>query len=242
MRLVDQQNRQGPLHNSIGAAGRNPAEADEHRVLAAYQSLYAQHGAAPVSLGLRPTSQAVRFRAVLENFRDSPPESLIDLGCGFGDLLPFLREGGWAGTYLGLDMMPEFIEVAHERHERDPSAFFMAGHVLTQELPAKGFDWCVALGLCNHQREAGAMAFIEALIARSVALARRTVLVDFLSTTSDRRRDDLFFTDPSAVAALALRHSRRVVVDHSYMPFEFMLKIRVDDYVVPNEPFFSEPL
>jgi SAM-dependent methyltransferase len=203
--------------------------------------LFVKHGVTVSSLGWRPSSQAVRFEAVLANFRDRAPESLIDVGCGFGDLLTFLREAGWTGAYLGLDLMPEFFEIARERHRLDPNASFMAGDVLTQELPARGFDWCVSIGLCNQQREVGAMAFIEALIARCVSLARRTVLIDFLSTTSDRRRDDLFFSDPADVIFLALRHSRRVVLDHSYMPFEFMLRIRLDNEVVPNEPFFAEP-
>jgi SAM-dependent methyltransferase len=230
------------LQGPVNATYRNRAEADESRVLATYQSLFAQHGAAPVSLGLRPSSQAVRFGVVLAGFRDRPPESLIDLGCGFGDLLPVLRQAGWTGRYFGLDLMPEFIEVARDRHKLDPNAAFMAGHVLTQELPTKGFDWCVSLGLCNHQREAGALDFIAGLIDRCVSLARRTVLIDFLSTTCDLRRDDLFFTAPGDAVPLALRHSRRIVLDHSYMPFEFMLRICLDGDVVPGEPYFAEPL
>jgi hypothetical protein len=52
----------------------------------------------------------------------------------------------------------------------------------------------------------------------------------------------LFFTAPADAVTLAVRHSRRVVLDHSYMPFEFMLRIRLDNRVVPGEPYFAEPL
>jgi SAM-dependent methyltransferase len=229
------------LQEPVDVKRGDAAEADEDRVLAIHRSLFAIHGAVPSSLDIRPSSQTVRFGAVLANFRDDPPESLIDVGCGFGDLLPFLRTAGWTGRYLGLDLTPEFVDAARERHKLDANASFMTGDVLKLELPARGFDWCVALGLCNYRREVGSKAFIESFIAKCVSLARRTVLVDFLSTTSDRRRDDLFFSAPGDVVELGLRHSRRVVLDHSYMPFEFMLKLRLDSDVVPGEPFFVAP-
>ncbi len=215
--------------------------ADAHNLLAYFRGLFAKHGPTSNSLGWRPSSQAVRFEEVLAAFGDQPPESLLDIGCGFGDLLTFLRNAGWSGAYLGIDLTPEFIEIARERHKLDPNTSFMIGNVLTQELPVKTFDWCVSIGLCNYQRGGRAMDFIEALTARCVSIACRTVLIDFLSTTSDRRHDELFFSNPADVIAIALRHSRRIVLNHSYMPFEFMLRIRLDDKIVPNEPYFTAP-
>jgi SAM-dependent methyltransferase len=221
---------------------RDPAETDKQEILGHFKTLFGKHGVTASSLDWRPSSQVVRFEAVLANFGNHPPESLIDVGCGFGDLLSFLRKAGWTGGYLGIDLMPEFVEIARERHKLDPDASFMVGNAITQELPVKDFDWCVSIGLCNYQREVGAKAFIEALIGRCVSLARRRVLIDFLSTTSDRRRDDLFFSDPADVITSALRHSSRVVLDHSYMPFEFMLRIHLDNKVAPGEPYFSAVL
>lgn len=216
---------------------KDAGAADEARIVETYREMFAAHGVSAPSLGLRPSSQSVRFDAVLSTFGARPPESLLDLGCGFADLLPHLRAAGWRGHYTGLDQMPEFVGAAKGRHGADPNASFICGPLLSSALPQA--DFCVALGLCNHAREAGAMAFAADLVTRAVELAGRMVLVDFLSTTSDRRRLDLHFTDPSEALALGLRHSRRVMVDHTYMPFEFMLRIRLDDAVVPGLPFYE---
>lgn len=206
--------------------------ADEERIKEVYRGLFASHGVAAPSLGLRLESQPIRFGAVLATFGDRPPRSLLDLGCGFADLLPYLRAAGWRGTYIGLDQMQEFVTAAEVRHALDLDATFICGHLLSAELPKA--EWCVALGICNHAREAGATAFTDDLVARAVSCAERTVLVDFLSTTSDRRRPDLHFTAPQEALALGLKYSRRVTVDHSYMPFEFLLKIRLDEAVSPG--------
>lgn len=49
----------------------------------------------------------------------SPTESVIDVGCGWGRLLELLPKE-WCGSYLGVDVSPEFIEIAKELYpERD---------------------------------------------------------------------------------------------------------------------------
>jgi len=215
------------------------AEADEQRIRQIYRTDFEKYGATQAALDMRPSSQVVRFGAIHRLFSPPQPESLLDIGCGFGDLLRFLRQKGWTGRYVGIDFMSEFISEALQRHGHDEGASFVTGHILDADLPVKGFDVCTAVGLCNNQRDSGSRLFIDALIARAVSLARQTILVDFLSQTSNRRRDDLFFSDPGEVLATGLRYSRRVVLDHSYMPFEFVLKIRLDDEVVPQLPYFA---
>lgn len=229
------------MGDSANGCAPSLTEGDEQRIRQGYRALFEQHGDGPASLSWRPGSQAVRFAAVYRSFDPLPPQSMLDIGCGFGDLLGFLREKGWMGQYVGVDFMPEFLDTAHLRYGNDPDASFVGGHILKTDLPLKRFDICVAIGLCNNRREAGSRLFIEELVARAVSLARRAVLVDFLSQTSNRRRDDLFFTDPHEALAIGLRHSRRVVLDHSYMPFEFILKIRLDDEITPGLPYFATP-
>lgn len=52
--------------------------------------------------------------------RISPRASLLDLGCGQGNLLAGLRLSGWKGEYTGVDISPKAISVA--RTANDPNA------------------------------------------------------------------------------------------------------------------------
>lgn len=61
-------------------------------------------------------SMAIRFRELV---RDVPVEgkSILDAGCGMGDLLPFLYAKSANFKYLGIDKNPGFIEIAKKRYE-----------------------------------------------------------------------------------------------------------------------------
>lgn len=58
-----------------------------------------------------------------------PIDSIFDAGCGWGRLLDLLPEE-WHGVYLGLDISPDFIDMAHKRFDKDPkytNCQFMVG-------------------------------------------------------------------------------------------------------------------
>jgi SAM-dependent methyltransferase len=214
------------------------ADPEAHDTVARNLERYRVHARDPRSLGWRPETQAVRFAAVAAGFPAAPPSSVLDVGCGFGDALDFLRGRGWVGHYIGVDVVPEFIDEARSLHRADADAEWHCADFL-ENASRWTCDAVFASGLFNHRRRDGNVAFAEAVVAAMVGCAASYVAADFLSTTSDRRRDDLFFWDPGDVLALGLRHTRRVALDHSYMPFEFMLKLWRDDAFSPDLPAFS---
>jgi SAM-dependent methyltransferase len=61
-------------------------------------------------------SMALRFRALV---KDVPLDgkSVLDAGCGMGDLLPFLYSNSPDFKYLGVDKNEEFIDIAKKRYD-----------------------------------------------------------------------------------------------------------------------------
>lgn len=59
---------------------------------------------------------ALRFRALVQ---DVPVDgkSILDAGCGMGDLLPYLYAKAAEFDYLGVDKSKEFIKIAKQRYE-----------------------------------------------------------------------------------------------------------------------------
>jgi SAM-dependent methyltransferase len=88
-------------------------------------------------------SMAVRFRELV---RDVPVEgkSILDAGCGMGDLLPFLYAKSPDFKYLGVDRSKGFIEIAKQRYE---------GHEFKVGDPFNGrigmFDVVLSSGVMN---------------------------------------------------------------------------------------------
>jgi hypothetical protein len=65
------------------------------------------------------------------------------------------------------------------------------------------------------------------------------MVLDFLSTTAEARRDGLHYSDPAEMLSLGLRLSKRVLLDHSYIPFEYTLKVWHDDSFPRDRPVFG---
>ena len=90
--------------------------ADDRTVLDFYAQRWEQYGYDTRALGIGSReSQEIRF-AILTQIADLRGASILDVGCGFGDLQSYLEGKGIAVRYSGLDLQPAFIEEARRRH------------------------------------------------------------------------------------------------------------------------------
>jgi SAM-dependent methyltransferase len=200
-----------------------------------YAERYATYGYDPRTLGWNKGRQRVRFAAATEGLRPEDCGSVLDVGCGFGDLYAFLRADGWQGKYLGLDIVPELLQEARNRFG-DGADF--AELDLTRERPEGSWDLAVALGIFNHSLGPHHIDFVNAMLEAMWESTTRVVVLDFLSTSAEQRRKDLFYADPAKIYGLASRFSRRVAIHHAYMPFEFQIKIWHEDSFDATCPIF----
>jgi len=82
---------------------------------------------------------------VSEYIRPRPSDHILDIGCGPGNMLPFLP----VGHYLGVDVNPSYIRTAQERYgDRGKFVCERVNHHNVSELGA--FDIVLALGLTHH--------------------------------------------------------------------------------------------
>lgn len=209
---------------------------DREQTVERYRSRFARFGVDPRSLGWEKGRQSVRFGAALGGL-ELDFKSVIDFGCGFGDLLDHLRERGWSGDYLGLDIVPEFIAEARLRH-RGPGVEFRELDVTTEPLQDRA-ELGVAIGLLNHYLQGDPAEYTERLLNTLWKASTEVMVVDFLSTTADAWRDELHYSDPAEMLRMGLQLSRRAMLDHSYMPFECTLKVWHDDSFPRDRPVFG---
>jgi SAM-dependent methyltransferase len=204
-----------------------------------YRNRWQEYGYDPRTLGWNKDCQWVRFSAALEGLRQDDYSSVLDIGCGFGDLLGYLRSQGWNGRYTGLDLVDELIVEARKQHAGDRSAEFLCGDTSALNDSHKS-DMAVALGVFNHRLHQDNLQFARETIEKMWHSTTRVIVCDFLSVASDaeHRRGDLYYADPAKLYQFAAGYSRRIMIHHAYMPFEFQLKIWHDDNFEPSAPVF----
>lgn len=81
---------------------------------------------------------------VEQHIKPETDARILEIGCGPGNLLPYLPQSG----YLGFDISSEYIEQARNRF---PNAQFICDRVSKFSLPQIGsFDVTIAIGIVHH--------------------------------------------------------------------------------------------
>ena len=161
--------------------------------------------------------QLARLRALCCNV-DLAGKSLLDVGCGLGDLWKHLKSCGIEADYTGVDLLEKMVAAARERH---PDARFVCADVFAEGVfEPDSFDVAFASGPFNLNL-GNNEAFLEAAIPRLRELTREAVVFNLLH---HRGRDDdprYFYYDPDRVAAMLERHGCDVELLDDYLPQDF---------------------
>lgn len=203
-----------------------------------YEDRHAQFGFDQRTLGWTKGRHKLRYEILLS--WPEPVRSVLDVGCGFGEMAAYCRESGredW--RYTGIDIVPALIE---EGRRRDPAADLRLHDMDINGLP-EGYDIIVASGVFSHRLKDN-MGFIARAFERFAGRARVGFAANFMSPAADVRYDNLFYPDPGAVFDLARRHSKRIAIRHDYMPFEYTVQVFNDDNFSGETVVFApfEPL
>jgi SAM-dependent methyltransferase len=110
-----------------------------------YQNAFNTYGEGPKGLHWGDYfSMAVRFRNLVDGL-DIKGRSVLDAGCGMGDLLPYLHAKTDDFAYLGMDINPDFVKVAKKRYEGHN---FEVGNPFDGKLDRR-FDIVISSGVMN---------------------------------------------------------------------------------------------
>jgi SAM-dependent methyltransferase len=114
-------------------------------VAAYYASKLEAHGSTPQGVDWSGIdSHERRHQQFLRLIDGNLNASVIDLGCGFGDFLRFLRFAGYSGQFIGYDIAPSMIEKARELHGVNDNRHWRVGAE-----PVEVADFAVASGIFN---------------------------------------------------------------------------------------------
>jgi len=122
---------------------------DSGAIFRYHRNMIALHGSASsYALGWRDQeSQAIRFRALaaIANLND---RTILDAGCGYGNLLPYLSNLYQLAHYTGIEQIPELLDNAISLYGHLPRTTFISGNFLEGGLPVA--DYVLACGSLNY--------------------------------------------------------------------------------------------
>jgi trans-aconitate methyltransferase len=197
-----------------------------------YSKRLAKFGYDPRSLGWNKARQTVRF-TVLGEIGELQNSSVLDVGCGFGDLYGYLQKSGVNVHYTGCDVNPALIAIAKQKYT---SANFLVADV---DEGVKGtFDWVFATGVFEFKYPK-MIDLVKRTLTRMFDLARKGVAADFMSSYVDYKSKEGFHAHPEEIFKIAKSLSKRIALRHDYMPYEFCIYIYKDNEINKRNVFSS---
>ena len=195
-----------------------------------YQRTFAEHGctSAGVDWG---TDDSVRRRnhAMLEliaNDLDRPKSpSLLDVGCGYANLLDQANDSKLELDYYGIDVVPEMTDAAASRH---PEASFrtLDAFDLAED---ERYDYLVCNGILTQKLQASQLdmqAHAKRLIAHLYQHCRRGIAFNVMSSRVNFMADNLFYWSPIESLAFCVSElSSSVGLNHHYLPYEYTVYV-----------------
>jgi SAM-dependent methyltransferase len=173
-------------------------------------------------------AQELRFEQVLRMLEGERRYSLNDYGCGYGALLPWLRERGHEVSYRGYDLSPRMLDHARELHGHLDGCEFVE-----REEDLAPADYTIASGVMHMKLDVDlerwrerALRTIGTLAGLSTTAFAFNMLTKY--SDADRMRPDLYYADPSFYFDFCKREiARDVALLHDYGAYEFTMIVRL---------------
>ncbi|QMW04212.1 class I SAM-dependent methyltransferase [Spirosoma foliorum] len=132
-----------------------------------HKTLIERHGAGTTrALGWRKIEgQWMRFEK-LSQIGDLSGHSVLDAGCGHADLFAFLKKRFSSITYYGCEQIPELLQIATQRYQRENNVLLLQGSFLDTTMPMTDFVLASGSLTYRHSDDEFVYKAIETLFAK----------------------------------------------------------------------------
>ena len=173
-------------------------------------------------------AQQVRFTVLADNV-PLDGRTLLDVGCGLGDLWGYLKGRGISVDYRGVDLL---VEMTASAAERNPDGRFVCGDIFDPGGcvvgPGECFDVVFCSGMLNLEL-GNNTEFLPEALRRMLELSIEHMVVNLLHARSEIRYPHCAYYDPDAVMRILEPMGCRVRLIDDYLPNDFTVICGVGD-------------
>ncbi|WP_252231542.1 class I SAM-dependent methyltransferase [Clostridium sp. ZBS15] len=192
-----------------------------------YKKSFESNGYSPEAVLWTKEKQFIRFENLINSF-SIEGKSILDIGCGFGDLNKLLKEQNNNYNYCGLDIVEEFINVAEKKYGNSHVKFECCDF-LNKDFDEK-YDYIVESGIFNiKSSEIDNLELIHNTIEKAMDMCKEAIAFNFLTERVNFKDKDFYYVNPEKILNIAYKYSKKVVLKSDYLPFDYTVVIYKND-------------
>ena len=195
---------------------------EKKSVIKRYSDRLKEFGDDPQTLGWTKGKHFLRYHILLSQW-EFKGDTLLDFGCGFGDMCQYISEQKLNIKYTGVDINKDLVETGKTKY---PKANLLSIDIFNKNFKTK-YDYVVCSGVHNLKLDNNWL-FIENTFKKFSSIARKGFAINFISDKVDFTEKHLYNTNPGKLIELVYKYSNKVVLRNDYMPFEFTIFVGMD--------------
>ncbi|QUI70395.1 class I SAM-dependent methyltransferase [Pseudoalteromonas sp. M8] len=179
------------------------------------------------SVGWRDqATQFLRFERLINTLK-LDNKTILDIGCGLGDLVHFLDANQVQNyRYVGIDIADKMIEQASSRFSGRDNVEFFAGDIFefADANEHKQIDIALSSGMLSYKISDN-LAHAQRVITKTFSIVHETMAFNFLSDQVDYQLDKNFHYNSLDILGWIKPLTNKFVLDQNYPLWEFTLQV-----------------
>jgi cyclopropane fatty-acyl-phospholipid synthase-like methyltransferase len=206
-------------------------------VIKQYREQFQKHGNSINSLFIPKGRQKERFDSLIREFKND--FSILDYGCGLGHLKAYLDNKFTNFKYTGVDIVNEFIEQSNQNYNK--ANFYLINSV--QDIK-ENFDHIVAAGVFNMLYDKDIVKHKKIVfdtISYLFSITNKSLAVNFMTDQVDFIQEGAYHQNILEIYSFITENlSKRLILDQSYMPYEYSVIIFKDQEILRPDNIYAE--
>lgn len=189
----------------------------------AYSKAFKKHHGSIKSLMWNSyASAAIRYKEIVQDI-DFDNKSILDVGCGLGNLIPFILSKSTSFRYTGVDFTKEFIQEAKKKYTK----FEFASRNYFKNPLKKKFDVIICCGALNGNYGKKTMSLRKKAIKTMFDHCKSAVVFNMAGGISphNKKGSIIYYADPRDLLEYCTRLSKRVILRNHYHKKDFTMII-----------------
>lgn len=208
-----------------------------NNIIKSYSNEFKKYGDSPKAVMWPKGRQNLRFDALMQHVPKNKRFTILDFGCGLSHLIEYLTQNYGDFEYTGCDIVDDFLN--HNRKKYNQHKFFNS----IDNQVRKNYDYILVSGTFNILYSDDIDKNTKLVYDQIKLLFEKcniAISINFMNDQVDYKSPNAYHQNVIEIYDFCCKNlSKRIIINQSYMPYEFTITIYKDQKIKSPENIYN---